>query len=221
MGDRPFLDYLLARCRVHGLSRVLLLAGHFSEAVHTYAVGARERFRDLDVSIVTETEPMGTAGAVVNARDHLDEIFYVLNGDSVFDFNWRLLGGHLAKSDLAAIALRRLDHTGRFGTVDLRRDRVVAFREKMFSDESGLVNAGVYLMHRAAIADLPRAPCSLETEIFPVLAKRGTLVGVEDEGNFLDIGVPTDFQEASMRLPDWTVDYLRRMSQVETGNRDG
>ena len=144
-----------------------------------------------------------------------------MNGDSVFDIDWRGLEASLAESDLVAIALRRLEHTGRFGTVDLSGNRVVAFREKALSGEPGLVNAGVYLMRRAAVESVPLKSYSLESEAFPMLAKQGALAGLEGDGNFLDIGVPMDFQEAKTRLPTWTDDYLRRMLRAETEPRGG
>ncbi|TMJ23351.1 MAG: histidinol phosphate phosphatase, partial [Alphaproteobacteria bacterium] len=86
VGGRPFLDYLVHEARRFGLTRLLLLSGYQSGEIERRYAG--RRFGQLAVEVVAEPEPAGTAGALVTAADRLDEAFFLLNGDSYFDFNW-------------------------------------------------------------------------------------------------------------------------------------
>ena len=116
-GDRVFLDYLIADIARHGVDEILLLAGHLAEEViQRYQ---DKRFRQATVNVIVETSPAGTAGALRNAADHLDETFLLTNGDSFFDFNYLALEAKLGSEDLGALALRRVDDGARFGSVDV------------------------------------------------------------------------------------------------------
>src|SRR5260370_39043229 len=44
--------------------------------------------RGLPMDPVVEPAPAGTAGALALAADRLDDWFFLVNGDSLFDFNW-------------------------------------------------------------------------------------------------------------------------------------
>jgi D-glycero-D-manno-heptose 1,7-bisphosphate phosphatase len=191
----------------------VLLAGFKSEQIERFAsdVGAELR---LTIGVVTESEPAGTAGALLYARDRLDETFLMMNGDSLFDFNVLDLAvcspGHPAR-----LALRRIDDRARYGSIDLDGDRIVAFREKGEASGEGLINGGVYWLSRSILDFITKAPCSLEREIFPVLAERGMLHGRAYQGSFIDIGVPDDLAAARA---NWNV--MRRAPAVFF-DRDG
>ena len=42
----------------------------------------------MTIETAVESEPAGTAGALALAADRLDNWFFLVNGDSLFDFNW-------------------------------------------------------------------------------------------------------------------------------------
>lgn len=93
----------------------------------------------------------------------------------------------------------------RYGTVIFADGKVTAFREK--SPESisrpGLINAGVYVFDRRALASLPYdRPSSLETELLPKLVADGVVSGLlaPKDAYFIDIGLPETYQEAAEDL---------------------
>ena len=61
----------------------------------------------------------------------------------------------------------------------------------------GLINAGVYLIEKVAVRDIPAGrPVSLEREILPTWIDRGGrpgLRGVVTDAYFVDIGLPEDY----------------------------
>src|SRR5205823_2178966 len=107
--DAPFLDFLLFELARHGFRRIILLAGFGADRIAAYAAATsvKARFR-LTIEIAVEPEPAGTGGALWLARDRLDEIFLLLNGDSWFDLNLRDIAARLARQPaaLGVLALR-------------------------------------------------------------------------------------------------------------------
>jgi NDP-sugar pyrophosphorylase family protein len=78
--------------------------------------------------------------------------------------------------------------------------RVAEFVEKGAAAGPGLINAGVYLLRKQIVRDLPAGTAiSLEREVFPQLLDRG-VYGLVCTGLFIDIGIPDDFKRAQLLL---------------------
>ena len=212
VGGKPFLDYIVHEARRFGLLKLLFLTGYRSEAIEARYAG--KRFGQLEVEVVVEPAPAGTAGALVNAADKLDESFFMMNGDSFFDFNWLSLAPALQRHGWKMHAALASGIEGsRYGRVDLQDGQIRGFTPE---GPSGLpINAGIYLVRKSLLADIKAQPCSLEREIMPGLARRGELLGTAAAGSFIDIGIPDDLERAQTLLPA----YMKRRAAFL--DRDG
>jgi D-glycero-D-manno-heptose 1,7-bisphosphate phosphatase len=203
VGERPFLDVLLFELGRHGVRQVTLLAAHFSDQIVAYAQAnpVAERF-GMDLKVSIEPDRAGTGGALWHARDQVQGDLLLLNGDSWFDFNIHALSAKAAQAPEAAavLTLRRLEDASRYGVVTLDGDTVTRFAARPDGPGPGLVNAGVYLVRRAAL-DALKPQGSLEGEILPALAGEGRLKAIVREGYFLDIGLPETYGQAQAEIP--------------------
>jgi D-glycero-D-manno-heptose 1,7-bisphosphate phosphatase len=198
VAGRPFLDYILWHVRRMGFSKALLLAGHRAAQVQDYAASAADE--SLRVEVAVEPEPLGTGGALRFALDRLGDRFVLLNGDSLFDFNWvGLLSPPLAPGQ-ARMALRFQPDATRYGVARLDGQRVVSF-EDHGGPGGGLINGGVYGLTKAVAAGCP-IKGSFEREVLPRLSAEGRLFGQVQRGFFLDIGVPEALVEAQAAVPE-------------------
>lgn len=197
IGGRPFLDTLIDELVRYGVfDEILLLAGHKAEIVEThYAAAVRGQTR---IVVSRETEPLGTGGALVHARDLLHDRFLLLNGDSLFDFNLLDLVAR-AQDGRVHMALRDGVVGDRYGRVVLDGDVVRDFIAPG-AGATGPVNAGIYVIDKSVLDDIATLPASLEQEIFPGLARSGALRGTAYRGYFIDIGIPDDFARADREL---------------------
>jgi len=198
----PFLKTLISEVERQHFSRILLLAGYQSDQVVAFVKALQQSGQiRIPIEISIEPEPLGTAGAIAHASALLEDVFFLLNGDSWFDFNWRDLDLLLHASPDAhiALALRWETDSSRFGVATLRGEVVTAFRERG-STQRGLINGGVYCCRRTLVQHLPRSG-SLELDVLPELADRSQVVGRIYEGPFIDIGIPASLAEAQRLIP--------------------
>lgn len=201
VAGRPFLDHLLFELGRHGFTDIVLLAGFGADAVEAYArtTPMAARF-GLTLRVSRETTPAGTGGALMQVRHLLAPRFLLLNGDSWLDANLRALAAAELPAGGMVMAVRALDDASRSGVVAADGAVVTRFAPRPERPGPGLVNAGVYLVDRAALGGL--APvCSLEDDILPTLAAAGRLRCWQSEGYFIDIGVPEALGEAQQALP--------------------
>jgi len=136
--------------------------------------------------------------------------FFVLNGDSLapaLDFA-ALLDLHRRQVMASlTIGVAQIKKTGRYGTVEFdATNRVSDFLEKT-EREQGWINTGVYCMNRMVLASrIPDKNVSLETDVFPDLAKAGQLYAHPVPPPLLDMGTPEGLQE----MTDWLVTQNRK-----------
>lgn len=201
IGDRPFVDYLLAFLAGQGVREVLLCVGYLAGRFEQHFAG-RQPF-GLSVAVHREPAPAGTGGALALARARLADTFFALNGDTIFTANLPELAALLQAEPAAqgALALRHVEDAARFGAVRLAGDRIAGFAEKSVAGP-GCISGGIYCLKRAALDRLPAPPCSLETDLFPALAAQGRLLGRKFDGYFLDIGLPETLARGQMELPE-------------------
>lgn len=205
---RPFVEHVMINLRRFGFDDFILLAG-YKAGIVTEKYGAGSPFaRELQASIrvIVEPSPLGTGGALKHAREYLEDKFLLLNGDSIFDFNYLdlCICEYPEEPDdwLCRVALLPVESATRYGFVELRGARVRAFREKPSAPQSGLINSGVYWLKSALLDVITSTPCSLEQDVFPRLAAQGRMTGRVYRGYFIDIGIPDDLQHAREHLTD-------------------
>ena len=96
-----------------------------------------------------------------------------------------------------SLLLSKVLDTERFGQVQVDRDgKVTDFKEKGTGQGLGWINAGIYLLSRDLLAEIPaNRAVSLEREVFPNWIGRG-LYGFQSEARFMDIGTPEAYASA-------------------------
>jgi D,D-heptose 1,7-bisphosphate phosphatase len=189
----PFLDHLLLEVARHGFTDIVLLAGHLSDQLKAYEGRRNLAGRDVRITVHVEAQPMGTAGALLPLAGAADDTVLLLNGDSWFDIDLRAFATSLPDWALARLALNRTANLSRFGVVEFEDGRITRFAASSTSAAPGYINAGVYLLRRGLIDRITPPPCSLERDIFPLLARGGLLEAWPAEAFFIDIGIPDDY----------------------------
>jgi D-glycero-alpha-D-manno-heptose 1-phosphate guanylyltransferase len=196
----PFLQLLLERLRSQGVSDVILGTGYMAEKIERY-FGCGDKFA-LRIRYSREEEPLGTGGALKLAEPLISDPVLVLNGDSYVEWSLvAMLDLFIAKDADVVVVLQAVADVTRYGRVALDQDgRVTQFVEKGTAAGPGLINAGVYLLRKQIVRNLPAGTAiSLEREVFPSLLER-RVYGFVCSGLFVDIGIPDDLRRAQSLL---------------------
>jgi D-glycero-alpha-D-manno-heptose 1-phosphate guanylyltransferase len=195
---RPFLAYLLDQLVRAGVRQTTLLTGYLADRVEA-AFG--DDFGGMRLAYSVETSPLGTAGALRHALPRLAcPVVLVLNGDSYCDLDLAaFFDQHRRSGAKCTVALTEVPDVARFGKVTLvGGHRVTRFEEKSAAGGRGLINAGVYLLARQLLDEIPPGGAvSLERDLFPRWAAQGRCHGFAAAGRFLDIGTPESYARAA------------------------
>ena len=193
VAGRPFLRFVMDNLAKAHFDHVVIADGYRREQIESYF---GESYRGIRIDYSSEVSPLLTGGATKQAlaKCNSDWVF-VLNGDTWLDLDFDEMAAvaeSLPDFVQAVVAVKRMFDFERYGTVGVDDDgTLVAFHEKDYCKD-GLINAGVYLIRRDSLDDMPKA-FSLESDWFERVVSDDVLCAVECAGDFIDIGVPDDY----------------------------
>ena len=202
-------EHQIALARKAGISRIVMGTSYRAEVFEEH-FGHGENF-GVELVYAVENEPLGTGGAIRNAAKHLkcglDDPVVVFNGDVLtgLDISGLVETWRNADADVA-LYLTRVEDPRAYGLVPTDANgRVLEFLEKPTTPEeivTDQINAGCYIFKRSVIDSIPSdRPVSVERETFPeLLAADRMVIGVVDDGYWLDLGTPLAFAKGSADL---------------------
>ncbi len=200
--NKPIIDYLLENLAEAGCTEAVLAVNNLADRIEDY-LGDRRYGIELRYSL--EETPLGTGGPIKLAEDRLrGDDFLVLNGDILSFINYReLMHQHRESTALATLALKQVEDPSRYGVVRFgEEDTIAEFVEKPPREQapSNWINAGCYALSPELIDYIPEGKVSIEREVFSNLAPQNMLKGYKYYGEWIDIGVPSDYLQANRML---------------------
>ncbi len=182
-----------------GIRDVVLSLSYMSEQIKNYYKDGKKF--DLNISYAIENEPMGTAGPLL-LLPKIKETFAVLNGDNLFDLNFKeFQKTHEKNKAISTIAITKVQDPTQYGTVILKKDRIEKFMEKTPTPPTDTINSGYYLMEPEVFDYVKgKQKAMFETDVFPKLAEQGKLFGYLDKGQWFDTGT---FERWEKVIHEW------------------
>ena len=194
VGSKPFLHYLVKNWIEQGVREFIFLLHYEADQIINYLDNSefKQKIPDLKISYIVEPEPLGTGGAVKYALEHypVEGEFLVTNADTWLSTGIQML----VASPAPSIATVAVPNVSRYGEVHSKDGLIESFSEKRETDEGGQINAGMYLLSGGPFAQCAETKFSIETSILPKLIAAQKLRATALECDFIDIGIPEDYQ---------------------------
>jgi mannose-1-phosphate guanylyltransferase/phosphomannomutase len=201
------MEYILLSLRDAGITDIVVTVHYMADAIEGCFGDGSELGLNLIYSV--EDTPLGTAGSVKKAEEHLsDGTFIIVSGDALTDVRLAdAIAFHTKRKADATLILAHVPNPLEFGIVVTETDgRIRRFLEKpswgeVFSDT---VNTGMYVLEPSVFEYMkPGKPYDWSQDIFPrMLAEGKVLVGHVMQGYWCDIGNLLQYREAQYAVLD-------------------
>jgi len=202
--NTPFLEHAICYLGRHGIKDIVLAQGYLPQPMVDYFKDG-SRF-GAKLTYVVENKPMGTAGAVKNASEHMEGPFFVFNGDIFTDIDiTSMLKFHRDNKAKITIALVPVEDPTPFGVVETDDSgRILNFKEKPKREEitTNMINAGIYIIEPDVMDRIPAGTFySFERQVFPDMLKEGErLFAYKSHDYWIDIGTPDKYLQVHADL---------------------
>lgn len=195
LGDLPILEIIIRQLKAAGVRRIVLSLGHMSGLFGAYL----ERWKGdgIDIEVVLEDEPLGTAGPLALV-DQLADNFLVMNGDLLTTLDYQALFDlHIAKNAWATIAVSRRELEVDYGVIRLTPEGELAeYDEKPVISYD--VSMGINVLSRRCLEFIPRGRRFDIPDLMCAMRDQGRrVVGYRSSCYWQDIGRVSDLKQAT------------------------
>ena len=209
--NKPIMEHVLRLLRKHGFTETVVTVQFLATLIRNYFGDGEEL--GMKLHYVAEEVPLGTAGSVKNAEEHLrGEPFIVISGDALTDIDLTdMLRFHRERGAKVTIALKRVPNPLEFGIIIVdEQGRIQRFLEKptwgqVFSDT---VNTGIYIMEPEVLERVAAGEVvDWSGDVFPELLAEGEpLYGYVADGYWEDVGTHESYLSAQADVLSGKVD---------------
>ena len=194
---KPLLHYVIERLKEANLKDIIIVTGSFSNQI-------KDHFKDgeeLGVSIeyTYQKEALGMANALEAAKDLVDDNFFVINADDIFESDLLEKMYNLFKKSDAEIILscKPVKETWKFGIVEVKEDKVTRIVEKpgKGKEPSNLAVIGTYILNKKIFDYYKKIPVSddqFEKAIQKFIKDGNSVKVVKYDKSFLTYKYPWD-----------------------------
>ncbi len=187
VGYKPLLEYNLELISKSGVNDVILLIGKLGNRIMKHF---GQNWKDLNLSYVSETTNLDTAGAIYNARNLISDTFVVMHSDILTDINLSSIMEYHKKhrkNHIATIcgigvndyyqSMGKTTDKGLFSDYgvfyvdDFTSNLVIRFEETPTkTQQSGFINTGIYVFEPEILDYLSDSEGkSISGDILPIL----------------------------------------------------
>ncbi len=200
VNGRPFLSYIIDYYSAQGIEKFIFALGYKNEMIVSWI---KQQYPALAAEYAIEKEPLGTGGAIQLALEKAREKdLLILNGDTIFKVDLPEMSAfHERNSSACTLALKPMKDFERYGVVEINEEaQITDFKEKKHYAE-GLISGGVYILNAGRFRQQKRpAVFSFEKDYLERCYSFMPMYGCKQEGYFIDIGIPEDFEKAQVDL---------------------
>ncbi len=195
VSGKPFLRHFVDNCFFQGARDFVFLLHYKSEMIQEvlFKMSKNEKYKEASFTTIIEEYPMGTGGSISNAikKLNLKKCFLVINADTWISTGIR----EIQNSKACSLAAVKVDNSQRYGKLLINNGIVVEFIEKDDTSKGSWINAGLYHLHPNIFENyFELSSFSLEKTILKDLAEKSQLNAIKLNAEFIDIGIPSDYE---------------------------
>ena len=195
--DKNLIEWNVKLLKRNGVKEVLICIPKDNIEIREY-FGNGDKL-GVPITYLEEEYPLGTAGSIKAAAEFVTETTVVcypddlkkVDLDDMYEF-------HKINNKACTIALTTVEDPSRFGVALMNGSKILTFVEKPSKESapSKLINSGVYIIQPSILKFIPEGFSSVETDVFPKLARDEELVGYVFSGQWMHIANKKDLEIA-------------------------
>jgi len=196
LGKKTLIEQNIEYLKKFGIKELILAVGKLSGGQLKEHLGDGSRF---GIKIFYFQSTAGSAEILQKAKTRLHSTFLLANGDILLETidledMYRF---HKKNQAAATIAVATSLDPSRLGSIFVKGNTINNFKEKAAgeSDQSNLINGGVYLFEPKALEQVRPTEVSLEKNLFPRLSKTGKLGGYQIGKNWVHLHDREHYQD--------------------------
>lgn len=195
VANKPIINYLVEALYKNGIKEIVIVVGYKKERIMSY-FGDGDKF-GVKITYTHQQKQIGTAHALKQAEDFIDEDFLVLPGDNLLDEE---AIAKLMQEDKNAIIITDSMMPSQYGVVEIEEGIIKNIKEKPKEVVSNLISTGTYKFTKYIFNEINELveedKYDLTNAVRRMIKKENKIKEVRTE-NWIDIVYPWDLLSAN------------------------
>jgi len=221
---KPLIQHVIETLKKAGLKDFIVVIGHNGEQIREYLADGSKLGVNIDYTV--QKEALGMANALETAKDLVEDNFFVVNADDIFESSLIKEMTKQFKEGSADIVLscKPVEETWKFGIIRVEDEKVIDFVEKppIGQEPSNLAVVGVYMMPKRIFDYYKKIPVSdhqYEDTIQKFIQDKNVVRAVSYDGFFAGYKYPWDLFTINKYLMDTRIKKQTIKDDVEISER--
>lgn len=200
---KPILEHQIEVLKRQKLTDIILVIGYLGNVIRDY-------FQDgskygVHISYIEEKELLGTAGSFYYLKDIIQDDFFLLNGDLIFDVDLhRFMNFHKEKHALATLFTHPNNHPYDSGLIIANEDGTITkwiHKEEERGFLRNRVNAGIHIISPMVLERFTELKkTDLDREVLKPLIPSGRVYAYDSPEYVKDMGTPERYRQVEQDL---------------------
>lgn len=200
---KPILEHQIEVLKRQKLTDIILVIGYLGSVIRNY-------FQDgskygVHISYIEEKELLGTAGSFYYLKDIIQDDFFLLNGDLIFDVDLhRFMNFHKEKHALATLFTHPNNHPYDSGLIIANEDGTITkwiHKEEERGFLRNRVNAGIHIISPMVLERFTELKkTDLDREVLKPLIPSGRVYAYDSPEYVKDMGTPERYRQVEQDL---------------------
>jgi len=188
---KPFLEQQIEMLKKHNITDIVLCVGHLSDKIEDY-FGNGDKF-GVNIKYSQDgAKALGPIGAIKNAESLLDDVFFIMYGDSYLSVDFQKAYSFFKEHDkLGLMVVYKNNDKYDKSNLVIKDNMVVGYREK----EAVYIDYGTSILRKKALDLVPKNTMYSTGQFFSDLISKKELLAFEAEKRFYHIGNPDALEE--------------------------
>ncbi len=190
----PIIEHNVNLLALYGIHNIIISLHYLGEQIEQHLGNGSSR--DLDISYVNETTPLGTLGALRLTDNYKYDDIIVMNSDLLTNINFEDFYKSFKESGAdMAVATTGYNVTIPYAVIETSNGIVQSFKEK--PTYTYFSNAGIYLIKKEYLTTVPQGVFFNATDLISeLIAQNKKILSYPILGYWLDIGRHEDYLKA-------------------------
>jgi len=186
--NKPFLEYQIENIKRHSIKDIILCVGHLSEQIEKY-FGNGDKF-GVNIKYSYDTnKPLGPIGALKNAESLVDDIFFIMYGDSYLNVDFKKIANYFSNHNKLGLMVVYKNYN-KFDKSNLivNDKMIIAYGEKERTNDMIYIDYGTSLLNKKVLNLIPKNTFYKTGQLFSNLISKNELLAYEVKERFYHIG---------------------------------
>jgi glucose-1-phosphate thymidylyltransferase len=189
VANKPILEHVLDAIKNTGIEEIILVVGYKKEVIMDYF----KDYKEIKITYITQDKQLGTAHALLQAKNNIKESFIVLAGDNIID-NKSIHKLIQDKSEYS-ILIKEHNQPSKYGVVSIENNFLKQLVEKPKEEIGKFISTGIYKLPVTVFKNLEqlnKQGIHDLSSIVQSLLKDGVIFSTNIADSWMDIVYPWD-----------------------------